>query len=279
MRTTSVLLLLTAIAAPVAIVAAIPAASAQAEDPANWHARGRAYEEAGNAQQAIYWVRKAAEAGHPKAQYDMARYYFEQYGGLPDDPPQLFRWMRASAQSGNSQAQHNVGLMYYQGKGTAKNFAEAARWFRRSAEQGYPEGQLDLGTSLWSGEGIPVDHAEAVQWFRKAAAQGNDEAQFWLGNAYRRGLGVAFDITEARRWLQKSAAQGNKEAASMLRFIDQVDREFAAEQRREAQRAERRAARNSGPSLGDQFMQVMERQRRENCAAAAQGANRVCLNY
>jgi hypothetical protein len=85
------------------------------------------------------------------------------------------------------------------------------------------------------------------------------------------------NIPEARRWLRASAAQGDDSARSMLSFLDDVDREFAARERAILAGQARREA--TGPSLYDQVMATVERQRRENCAAAAQGANRPCPTW
>jgi len=255
-----------------------PAVVLNAEDPAVWRARGKAFSNgtgvARNAQQAVFWTRKAAEAGNAGAQYDLAGYYYEGKNGLREDATQFIRWTRIAAEGGYPTAQYNLGLSYYQGSnGLPKDLPESARWLRLSAEQGDPDGQTDYGTSLWSGEGVAVNHAEAVRWFRKSAAQGHAEGQFWLGNAYRRGMGVEFDVDQARRWLRASAAQGNENAAGMLRGMDEVDREFA---RRAPAPLQGRAREPAGQSLWQQYSETLERQRRENCAAAAQGRNRVC---
>jgi TPR repeat protein len=260
------------------IAAPAPAAApASDENPAAWRARGRALANgegvAKNPQQALVWTRKAAEAGNADAQYDLATYYYSGFAGLPEDMGQVMRWMKVAAEGGNATAQYNIGLSYYQGSnGYSKNLPESVRWFRRSAEQGDVDAQTAYGTSLWWGEGVAVNYPEAVRWFRKAADQGNVEGQFWLGNAYRRGLGVEFDVALARRWLRASAGQGDENAASMLRFMDEVDREFAQRQPAVA----RRQSGEARESPWKAYMDTMERQRRENCAAAAQGRNRVC---
>ncbi len=276
-------------AAPAPVRASAPASAPAGDwraardgtsEAAQWRRKGRAYflgeGVAKDPEQALFWTRKAADAGLASAQFDMAVFHLQEYGGLRNDPVQVFNWMKKAAEGGIASAQDNVGLFYFQGAGTAKDYAEATRWFRRAAEQGDSQGQVDLGTQYWFGRGVAENPAEAVGWFRKSAEQGNAEGQFWLGNAYRRGLGVAQNIPEARRWLRASAAQGDENAVSMLSFLDEVDRQFAARERAIlAGQARRDSA--TGPSLYDQVMATVERQRRENCAAAAQGANEAAL--
>jgi TPR repeat protein len=49
--------------------------------------------------------------------------------------------------------------------------------FRLAADQGAPEGQLNLGIMLLNGRGVAKNDAEAEQLFRLAARQGNRTAQ------------------------------------------------------------------------------------------------------
>ena len=258
-------------------------ASGGEETPAIWRARGKAFSNgdgvAKNPQQALFWTRKAAEAGDAGAQYDLSTYYYQGINGVPEDEAQFIHWTTAAANGGHPSAQYNLGLSYYQGSnGLPKNLPESVKWFRMAAEQGDPDGQTDYGTSLWHGDGVAVDHPEAVRWFRKAANQGHADGQFWLGNAYRRGLGVEFDVDQARFWLRKSAAQGHENAPGLLRFMDEVDREFARSAP-VAMQGQSARSEPAGQSLWQQYAETMERQRRENCAAAAQGRNRVCTPY
>jgi TPR repeat protein len=225
--------------------------------------------------QSMAWTRKAAEAGSHEAQFALSVAHETGYGGTPVNRAEYFRWMKAAADNGNAVAANNMGLHYYQGDGVGKDFVAAARYFRMAAQRGDAEGQVNLGTSLWVGEGVAKDPVEAVRWFRASADQGNAEGQFWMGSAYRRGLGVPFDVAQARRWYRASAAQGMEEAIGALARMDAIDREFAARDAADQRRADRAAA-NNGPSLADQVTATMERQRRENCAAAAEGRNRVC---
>lgn len=255
-----------------------PAASSGAETPETWLARGRAFSKgtgvAKNPAQALFWTRKAAEAGLAGAQFELSIYYFQGINGVAKDSGEFIRWTRAAATGGHAIAQDNLGVSYYEGiDGLPKDYAEAARWFRLSAEGGNATGQADYGTSLWWGHGVAVNYPEAVRWFRKSAAQGEADGQFWLGNAYRRGLGVEFDIAQARFWLGKAAAQGHENAPGLIKFMDEIDREFA--QRAPMQVRERRNT-PDGNSLWKQYSETMDRQNRENCEAKARGANRIC---
>ena len=56
--------------------------------------------------------------------------------------------------------------MYANGKGVAKNEAEAVKWYRKAAEQGHASGQCKLGFMYANGKGIAKDEAEAIRWYR-----------------------------------------------------------------------------------------------------------------
>jgi len=85
--------------------------------------------------------------------------------------------LRRAAEQGNARAQFNLALMYYNGEGVPKNAAEAVKWYRRAAEQGLAEAQINLGVMYGQGEGVPKSSIDAYFWFNLAAAQGIEEAQ------------------------------------------------------------------------------------------------------
>ncbi|MCA3585753.1 MAG: sel1 repeat family protein, partial [Methylocystis sp.] len=73
--------------------------------------------------------------------------------------------------------QANLGFMLREGRGIARDDAQAVQWFRRAAEQGNADGQANLGIMLESGRGIVHNLEEAVIWYQRAARQGNAGAQ------------------------------------------------------------------------------------------------------
>lgn len=59
------------------------------------------------------------------------------------------------------------------------------RWYRLAAEQGYADAQFRLGLMYAEGRGVAKDDAEAVRWYQLAAAQGHAGAQFNLRGRQR----------------------------------------------------------------------------------------------
>jgi TPR repeat protein len=81
---------------------------------------------------------KAAEQGHPAAQYETGSYYL-----LPQYPDQndvkAVYWLRKSAEQGHSLAQHSLGALYYLGRGVPKDLVQAYAWLNLSVFQGNRE--------------------------------------------------------------------------------------------------------------------------------------------
>ncbi len=176
---------------------------------------GRMYEEGAEVSQsyseAAKWFRKAADQGYARAQNWLGVMY-EQGKGVPQDYSEAVRWYRKAADQGEVWAQCNLALMYKNGMGVPQDYSEAVKWFRKSADQGHARAQNWLGVMYEQGKGVPQDYSEAVKWFRKAADQGNAYAQCNLGRMYRGGKGIPQYYSEAVKWFNKAAEQGNADA-------------------------------------------------------------------
>ena len=88
-----------------------------------------------------------------------------------------FVYCSADAAQGDADAQYNLGVMYDEGRGVAKDDAEAVRWYRKAADQGMASAQYNLGVMYDEGEGVTENNAEAVRWYRRAVAQGDADAK------------------------------------------------------------------------------------------------------
>ena len=85
--------------------------------------------------------------------------------------------LRMTAEAGDPKAQYELGLLYASGAGLTKSSDEAVKWVRKSAAQGNAAAQAYLGVMFANGEGVVKDPAEAVKWYRQAAEQGDNDAQ------------------------------------------------------------------------------------------------------
>jgi TPR repeat protein len=152
-------------------------------------------------------IRKAAEQGHPVAQYQLAEMYNKGEGVLQDHK-EAAKWYRKAAEQGHPGAQFNLAIKYYYGEGVLQDQKEAAKWYRKAAELGDAKSQFNLALMYDKGEGVLQDKKEAVKWFRKAAELGDAKSQFNLGVLYAKGSGVLKDFVTAYAWANLAAANG-----------------------------------------------------------------------
>jgi clan AA aspartic protease (TIGR02281 family) len=117
----------------------------------------------------------------------------------------LFDWCVSSAKKGNSLGQYELAEAYRNGKGVARNYAEAIKWYRAAQQNGYPLGGLELGEMYLNGEGVSKNYVEAMKWFRLS---GRQEAEFRIGEMYENGWGVKQDLVEAIKHYKNAAGFG-----------------------------------------------------------------------
>ena len=98
--------------------------------------------------------------------------------------PGKFQEYKANAEQGDAEAQFNLGWCYDDGRGVARDYAEAVKWYRAAAEQELADAQCNLGLCYQTGRGVDQSDAAAVKWFVRAARQGNKTAQHNLGLHY-----------------------------------------------------------------------------------------------
>jgi tetratricopeptide (TPR) repeat protein len=118
-------------------------------------------------EEAVQWLRKAAEQGHRSAEYNLGEFYYYGKG-----------WYRKAAEHGNPLAQYKLGLMYKDGDSVPQDDEEAVKWFRKAAEQGRnARPQYALGLAYANGRGVPKDYVQAYAWFAVAWVNGSAEAR------------------------------------------------------------------------------------------------------
>ena len=108
----------------------------------------------------------------------------------------------------DAETQCRIGNCYAEGKGVAKDKAEALRWYHKAADQGCAEAQCWLG-KRFTNYYVIGEKQQAAMWYRKAAEQGHVVAQHELGILYMRGAGgVTNNYAEAVRLFRKGAERG-----------------------------------------------------------------------
>ena len=153
------------------------------------------------------WI-PAATAGDPAAQFGLSMLY-SQGKGVAADNQEALRWLRMAAERGHVDAQFTLGLYYNQGIGVPVNPEEAVKWYQAAASQEDSSAQLALALMHAHGAGIDQNLSQAIQWFRRAAGHGQIEALASLGLMYETGSGVAQNDTCAYAWYTLAGARGS----------------------------------------------------------------------
>jgi hypothetical protein len=86
-----------------------------------------------------------------------------------------FATLRRKAEAGDAKAQFDLASAYSQGIGVAKDKAQGVQWLKRSALEGYPGAQVVLGYMYHKGIEMEKDPAEAARCYKKAARQGSKD--------------------------------------------------------------------------------------------------------
>ena len=129
-------------------------------------------------------VMAQAKAGDANAQYELAVRY-AQGNGVAGDAGQALFWSRKAAEQGHADAQFGLGGMYFVGAGVARDKQQAMDWFRRAAEQGQVGAQYTLGAlhlrdmmdkNSAQGEGLLKNAMAILEKEKQAEAAGKKNA-------------------------------------------------------------------------------------------------------
>lgn len=83
-------------------------------------------------------------------------------------PQEALNWCRKAADAGHSTAMYQMATVYLTGAGVIKNESEARRWYQRAAEAGEPESMISLASMFEHGVAGPRSSQEAARWAMKA---------------------------------------------------------------------------------------------------------------
>jgi TPR repeat protein len=157
-----------------------------------------------------------ARQGDRDAAFRLGLYFDVGNDGQRDIKRALY-WYRRAAEAGEVHAQHNLGVAYANGDGVAIDINMAIKWWTIAARRGNADSQYNLGIMYAMGVGIKKDLEEAKRWWRKAAIHGDPMAQYNLGTLYVNGGVLSY--CEATRWWEKSAKNGISQASHALAVI------------------------------------------------------------
>lgn len=186
----------------------------------------------GDLQRTEYWLERAAQQGHVKAQLYLGDLY-RKVGPL-QNYLKANVWLKKAAEQGNSGAEYLLGTMFYHGYGVEKNHSLAITWFEKSANQGEVRAQGILGNIYFQGQGVPQNYMQSIYWFQKAGSQGDAIAMGALGLIYEAGLGVEKSLPLAHVMYNLALANGLESGATQ-KTLFRIARQLSVAQLLQAQ--------------------------------------------
>lgn len=156
-------------------------------------------------------LEKAAKAGHPAANYNLAIALLA--ANRQEDDKRAIACLEIAAKAQVGDAMYALGVLAKQGRGMPANEEVAARWMKQASAAGNVPGEVEYAIMLFNGTGVEKNETAAASLFRRAAWQGNPIAQNRLAKLYQFGLGIAPDTIEAAAWHLAARSQGLKDDA------------------------------------------------------------------
>ena len=137
-----------------------------------------------------------AKGGDAKSQIDLA-IRLRDGKGIAKDDAEAMQWAHKSADAGNADAMDFVGFAYLRGAVVKRNPAIAIAYFKTAANDS-AQAAFNLGQCYFGAQGTEQDCAQALEGWKKAAEMGNGRAAACAAMAYHSGEGVAADAAHIR---------------------------------------------------------------------------------
>ena len=157
-------------------------------------------------------LREAAEAGDPRALFEIGSRYAEGRG-VSADMKEAAGWYERAADMGLAPAQYRIGNFYEKGLGVDRDLAKAKTYYQLAAEQGNASAMHNLAVLFAMGADGAKDNESAARWFTEAAEHGVKDSQFNLGILAAKGVGMKQDLEESYKWFALVAKTGDRDAA------------------------------------------------------------------
>lgn len=173
---------------------------------------------------ALRQLEERAEAGDPKALFDLASLYDTGYDSIPIDSLRSSALYRMSAEKGYAPAQNYLGFRYFNGEAIRQDVDSALYWLAKAAGQGDIKAANNLGFLLANSEIVSRDYPQAIYWLSRAADAGLPTAGASLADLFRQGLGTEPDTLKAVE-LYTKAIQGGLQDAE-LKLLSMMGRKW-----------------------------------------------------
>lgn len=128
--------------------------------------------------------------------------------GIAKNDAEAMKWAHKAADQGNADAQDFVGFAYLRGAVVKRNTALAFAYFKDAADES-AQAAFNLGQCYFGAQGTPQDCTKGIEWWEKAAAKGHGRAAAAAAMAYHAGEGIPRDAKKARQLAERAAQLEN----------------------------------------------------------------------
>lgn len=162
--------------------------------------------------EALGWLRSAAEAGDPVANYLLARVLVKSETG---DPAVIRKSLAAAAAGGHREAQYCLAeILAASGKQAERR--EAADWLGKAWSAGHVAAANLLGELMLQSVGNEQQTRQARSLFAAAADRGNHDGMYNLARMQQWGIGGERDSVAALHWYSRAAEAQHAKAIAVV---------------------------------------------------------------
>ena len=163
---------------------------------------------AADPQRAVQLLEQLSDAGRVEATVYLGRVLRFGWWGVPTDDTRSALLFKKAADAGDDLGTTLFAQSLQSGTGVARDEARAAELVKAAAARGLVESELEYARVLTFGLGLPKDEAAGTAIYRRIADTGEPVAQYGLAMAYLYGKGIERDPAAAVRWVDAAARQG-----------------------------------------------------------------------
>lgn len=193
-------------------------------------------------------LRSLADSGDARAMLGLA-YMRLDTGGTEFDPAQAAELFGRAAEAGSPEAQYELAKLYEKGIGVPQDNARALELFQKSADQGFSDAVNDMGFFYYQGSfGLQRDALKALQYFEQAADLRHPQAMFNFAALIDDGIVPGKGAPDAGKYLYQALRSGS---AAVFQQLSDRPTMFSLETRKALQQELTEHAFYSGPIDGD----------------------------
>ena len=216
--------------------------------------------------ESFQYLLKAAELGHPEAQYLVGKAYVHMIPENMDLSTEYsdkgWEWYHRAADNGNQRAiliesegeywsgnreaardtflgvvnsnptdpkvQLDIGILYLFGRVIEEDHAAAAEWIVRAADQGYAPAMAEAAWMYQHGDGVKESYERSFHYAQEGSKLGNSECILYLGRHYMCGRGTERDPEKGFGLIFEAMEKGN--AYAYMEVAEAYEKGFGVEQ-------------------------------------------------